>query len=91
MSIRSSKPTRRVTRLDRWLKRHGACPEAQRWAKGKTLKQAWLTCDEAEWMNWFCYKALGFDRCWRKEGQIDMITPDAYRAAWPALWREVRL
>jgi hypothetical protein len=29
-----------------------ACQEAREWAKGKTLAQAWKTCERGDWMLW---------------------------------------
>lgn len=29
-----------------------ACEDAIGWVKGKTLKQAWETCQNGDWMNW---------------------------------------
>ena len=35
-----------------YLNRLNACPEAVEWAKGKSLFEAWRTCDRADWMLW---------------------------------------
>jgi hypothetical protein len=33
-----------------------ACAEAFLWAKGKTLKRAWVTCPRGDWMLWLAVK-----------------------------------
>jgi hypothetical protein len=30
-----------------------ACHEAREWAKGKSLREAWETCERADWMLWY--------------------------------------
>jgi hypothetical protein len=37
------------------LVRLGACPEAIRWARGKTLATAWRTCPRGDWMEWLAF------------------------------------
>ena len=36
-----------------------ACPEAQFWAKGKTLARVWETCERGDWLLWLCAKMIG--------------------------------
>lgn len=38
-----------------------ACPEAIRFADGKTIKQAWETCNRGDWMLWFYSKQFPND------------------------------
>lgn len=39
----------------------GTCYEACEWAKGKTLREAWMTCNRADWLLWLAIR-LGIDR-----------------------------
>ena len=41
------------------LKELKACPEAYKWAHGKTLHRVWKTCDRADWLLWLCDKMVG--------------------------------
>jgi hypothetical protein len=34
------------------LEKLGACSESLKWVKGKTIEQAWKTCQKSEWMIW---------------------------------------
>lgn len=36
--------------LDELLNSIGACAEARRWARGKTLDECWRTCEKPDWM-----------------------------------------
>jgi hypothetical protein len=38
------------------LRKLKACEEARVWAKGKTLAEAWATCERADWMLWLLAK-----------------------------------
>ena len=42
--------------FDALLNELGACPEAQRWARGKSLAVAWKTCKRGDWLLWLCGK-----------------------------------
>jgi hypothetical protein len=45
--------TQKPTRLDRLLKKLGACSDAREWAKDyKTPAAAWAACENPEWMLW---------------------------------------
>jgi hypothetical protein len=39
------------------LKKLGACAEARKWAKGKTLQKVWATCSDFGWMGWLLIHA----------------------------------
>ena len=41
------------------LEELGACPEAYKWAHGKTFHRVWQTCDRANWLLWLCEKMVG--------------------------------
>ena len=41
------------------LKELNACPEAYKWAHGKTFHRVWQTCDRADWLLWLCEKMVG--------------------------------
>ena len=45
--------------LDKLLARLQACPEAREWAKGKTLREAWASCQRADWMLWLVGRMEG--------------------------------
>ena len=36
-----------------------ACQEVRDWATGKTLQEAWTTCDRGDWMLWLCARMIG--------------------------------
>ena len=40
-----------------------ACDDARRWARGKTLAEAWATCRRGDWMLWLAEKmrTAGYD------------------------------
>src|SRR5271155_5390487 len=40
-----------------FLANMGACPEGRKWAKGKTLAQAWNACAEPGWLFWMCHRS----------------------------------
>lgn len=42
--------------LTAYLAKMGACDEALKWARGKTLAQAWRTCPRGDWMVWLIYR-----------------------------------
>ena len=48
-------------KLSRQLRRLKVCPEGYEWAKDKTLKEAWSTCERGDWMLWYAAK-LDVDR-----------------------------
>ena len=39
--------------IDRILKRLEACQKARDWAAGKSIEEAWATCERGDWMLWF--------------------------------------
>jgi len=43
----------------KFLEELGACSEARRWAKGKTLAVVWKTCKRGDWMSWLLIFAEG--------------------------------
>ena len=45
-------------RLQMMLVKLGACSEAVEWSKGKTLAEAWKTCERADWMLWLAAKRV---------------------------------
>ena len=45
--------------LQTLLKELGACKEAVRWARGKSLAEAWEQCAEPSWMMWLCWQMEG--------------------------------
>jgi hypothetical protein len=47
--------------LTRLLRVSMACEEARKWARGKTLRQAWAQCPRADWMLWLAGR-VGVDR-----------------------------
>ncbi len=38
------------------LEKLGACDESLEWVRGKTIKQAWETCENTSWMFWILIK-----------------------------------
>ena len=48
-------------KLSTQLKKLDACTEGYEWAKGKTLMEAWSTCDRGNWMLWYAAK-INIDR-----------------------------
>ena len=46
----------RAIEFNALLVKFGACNEAVQWAEGKTLEEAWNTCDRADWMLWLVAK-----------------------------------
>ena len=47
--------------LSTQLKKFDACTEGYEWAKGKTLTEAWSTCERGDWMLWYAAK-VNIDR-----------------------------
>jgi len=45
--------------LRRELKLLGACKEGLEWSRGKSLAEAWATCERADWMLWLLAQKLG--------------------------------
>jgi len=43
--------------FEKLLRRLGACEDAREWAKGKSLAQAWRTCERGDWMLWLAARA----------------------------------
>ena len=39
----------------------GACEDAQEWCIGKSLKDAWETCERGDWMVWLYWKSQSYD------------------------------
>ena len=53
-------------KLEAILKNLTACKEGYKWANGKTLKQAWETCQHEDWMMWlYKYASPKKDVCVR--------------------------
>ena len=48
-------------KLSTQLKKFDACTEGYEWAKGKTLTEAWSTCERGDWMLWYAAK-INIDR-----------------------------
>jgi hypothetical protein len=48
-----------ATALDRLLKELGACGDARRWARGRTLAAAWEECRRADRMLWLARRMAG--------------------------------
>ena len=48
-------------KLSTQLKKFNACTEGYEWAKGKTLMEAWSTCERGDWMLWYAAK-INIDR-----------------------------
>jgi len=44
--------------LSATLARLNACSKAREWCAGKTLKQAWRTCERPEWLLWLAAHAV---------------------------------
>ena len=47
-----TKTQKQSENLETLLNDLGACSQALKWAKGKTLKQAWRTCERPDWLLW---------------------------------------
>ena len=54
------------------LKEINACTEAREWTKGKSLAEAWDTCERADWMLWLCGRMAGSDG-WPTHQQIVLV------------------
>ena len=48
--------------LSEELKKLNACNDAIYWTEGKTYKQAWEECDDAEWLMWYLAHKLSKNR-----------------------------
>lgn len=57
----NSNPKRKTITFRQNLKCMNACSEAREWVGRKTLKEAWETCPNGDWMVWFMVNA-GTDR-----------------------------
>lgn len=42
--------------LDLELEALNACYGAREWAHGKTVEEAWATCEHADWMFWYAFR-----------------------------------
>jgi hypothetical protein len=49
----------RVKWFQWFLREVGACPEARRWCKDYTIRQAWQQCHNRDWMEWLLATAGG--------------------------------
>jgi hypothetical protein len=47
------------TALDQQLRDLGACGDARRWARGRTLPAAWAECRRPDWMLWLASRMAG--------------------------------
>ena len=36
----------------KWLNDQGACREALKWQRGKSLRETWDTCERGDWFEW---------------------------------------
>lgn len=45
--------------FNRLLAELKACEDARKWCKGKTLAEAWATCERADWMLWLLARHIG--------------------------------
>lgn len=50
-----------------WLEANDACTEAREWVAGKTLYEAWHSCNRASWLLWLLRK------CWTPQQYDDFI------------------
>lgn len=57
-------------RLKGFLLLAGACKPAREWAQGRTLRQAWAECEDADWMRW-----------WLETAGVDYTAVDWHEAA----------
>lgn len=57
-----------------------ACPEAVKWAEGKSLKSVWATCARADWMLWLCGRMAGKDG-WPTRQQVVFAACQCARTA----------
>lgn len=64
------------------LKKLGACNEAVAWAGDKSLKEAWETCERADWMFWLCEKMKGI-KGWPSEKEIVFAACDCAELVLP--------
>jgi hypothetical protein len=46
-----------VKNFSKHLKSLGACPEARKWASGRSAAEAWEMCDRADWMFWWARRS----------------------------------
>jgi hypothetical protein len=53
------KPSTQAQKYAELLAGLGACGEAVAWSKGKTLEEAWATCERGDWMFWLVAKMVG--------------------------------
>lgn len=54
------KSSKRINLID-LLEKMGACPDAMDWAKGKTPKKAWETCDKPAWLRFAVSELIEID------------------------------
>ena len=57
-----------------------ACAEAQAWAKGKSLSEAWATCERGDWMLWLAGRMAGKDG-WPTRQQVVLAACACARTA----------
>ena len=46
-----------IKQFEKWYTDNGACQDGKDFAKGKTLKKVWETCERPDWMMWL------YERC----------------------------
>jgi len=63
------------------LRKIGACEDASVWAKGKSLQEAWDSCERGDWLLWLCGK-MADKKGWPTRKQVVLA---AVECAEPAL------
>lgn len=48
-----------TAKFEKLLVRIGACESARNWAKGKSLKEVWDTCERGDWLLWLAGRMSG--------------------------------
>lgn len=68
--------------LDELLGNLDACAQALNWAKGKTLAEAWATCQRGDWMLWLAGK-MADATGWPTRKQVSLAACDCASLALP--------
>lgn len=50
--------TKTAKQFEQYLIKIDACPDARKWAKGKTAKEAWEQCHRGDWLLWWSRKQM---------------------------------
>ena len=69
------------------LVKFGACPDAVKWATGKTLRQAWDECERADWLFWLLEEQQD-QPGWPTEREIWLTWYDCYEQVGLPLWQK---